>query len=358
MNTLELIDKALLLLCCIVLYLLQTHYSLTVIPILIALTFSSFYSYFEKPKIHLSLLLTYILLCFFMDELILFLPVVLYTLWLSPQMPYTLLCLIPIAYHYSYSTYKVYLFTLLFMSISFLVKLRTSALHALKEKYIYYQDSTKESTLLLEHKNYELMEKQDYEIHVAILNERNRIARDIHDNVGHLLSRCILQIGAIMTLNTEPVITENLELVKETLNTSMNSIRQNVHNLHNESIDLYHELFSLTQHFSFCPLKLDYDMDQEIPIKLKYCFIAIVKEALANILKHSTATEAKITLRTHPGFYQLIIKDNGLVKDYNPERGIGLNNMRDRVTTFKGTFLIQTEQGFRIFISIPKESMR
>jgi signal transduction histidine kinase len=41
------------------------------------------------------------------------------------------------------------------------------------------------------------MEKQDYEIYLATLRERNRIAREIHDNVGHMLSRSILQIGAL-----------------------------------------------------------------------------------------------------------------------------------------------------------------
>lgn len=355
MSTLELIDQSLLFICCIVLYLLQTDYTLTIIPILIALTFGSLCSYFEKPHIHLFLLCTYIFLCFLMAELILFLPVVLYTLWRSNNEKYAPLCLIPIVYQCSYNSYKIYLFTLIFISLSYLLKHRTRTLYALKERYTHYQDTTKESTLLLEQKNYELMEKQDYEIHVAMLNERNRIARDIHDNVGHLLSRCILQIGAVMTLNTDPLIMENLELVKDTLNTSMNSIRQSVHNLHDESIDLYTELINLTENFSFCPIKLDYDMAQEVDIKLKYCFIAIIKESLANIIKHSTATEVKITLRSHPALYQLIIQDNGLIKDYKPERGIGLNNMKERVTTFKGTFLIQTEQGFRVFISIPKE---
>jgi len=52
--------------------------------------------------------------------------------------------------------------------------------------------------MLLRQKNRELIEKQDYEIRLATLNERGRIAREIHDHVGHLLSRSILQIGALM----------------------------------------------------------------------------------------------------------------------------------------------------------------
>lgn len=50
------------------------------------------------------------------------------------------------------------------------------------------RDTTKEIAMQLKQQNRDLMEKQDYEINIATLNERNRIAREIHDNVGHLLS--------------------------------------------------------------------------------------------------------------------------------------------------------------------------
>ena len=56
---------------------------------------------------------------------------------------------------------------------------------------------------MLQEKNKNLMEKQDYEIYLATLRERNRIAREIHDNVGHMLSRSILQMGALITIHKE-----------------------------------------------------------------------------------------------------------------------------------------------------------
>ena len=48
------------------------------------------------------------------------------------------------------------------------------------------RDDSTEKNLLLEEKNHMLVEKQNYEIYTATLKERNRIAREIHDNVGHL----------------------------------------------------------------------------------------------------------------------------------------------------------------------------
>ena len=61
-------------------------------------------------------------------------------------------------------------------------------------------DSGEEKALLLSEKNKALAEKQNSEIYAATLRERNRIAREIHDNVGHVLSRTILLTGAARAL--------------------------------------------------------------------------------------------------------------------------------------------------------------
>ncbi len=71
----------------------------------------------------------------------------------------------------------------------------TAKSQILEEKLRRIQDdSSEERTLLLSQKNKALQEKQDYEIYNATLKERNRIAREIHDNVGHVLSRSILMM--------------------------------------------------------------------------------------------------------------------------------------------------------------------
>ena len=105
-------------------------------------------------------------------------------------------------------------------------------------------------------------------------------------------------------------------------------------------------------------LDLDYDMGKYASKDLKYCVVAIVKEALTNTVKHSDATNVKIVLREHPAIYQLLIEDNGnTVKDKHFDKtGIGLDNMRERVAAFRGNILFTHENGFRIFISIPKEN--
>ncbi len=73
---------------------------------------------------------------------------------------------------------------------------------------------SEEHTLLLSEKNKALLEKQDYEIYAATLRERNRIAREIHDNVGHVLSRSILMTAACKPIKKMILLILCLEIWK------------------------------------------------------------------------------------------------------------------------------------------------
>lgn len=180
---------------------------------------------------------------------------------------------------------KILMSLLLGCIIAAFMEYNTRKYITLKEEFRRTKDDSEERNLLLAEKNKMILEKQDYEIETAILKERNRIAREIHDNVGHVLSRSILLVG------------------------------------------------------------------------VKYCFISIVKEALANVSRHSNATEVKITVREHPVLFQLSMEDNGKEVEYNKQdtEGIGLTNMQERVNGLKGNFRIATEDGFRLFITVPKD---
>ena len=173
-----------------------------------------------------------------------------------------------------------------------------------------------------------------------------------------------------------------MEHLDQTLNEAMTNVRQSVHDLHDESVNLKEVMESLVAEFSFCPVQLTYDMGYDIPKEIKYSFIAITKEALNNVMRHSNADDVKILVREHPWLYQLIIEDNGTsderiqpdgdLKEYaeresagktgdtrkteNTESsGIGIRNMKERARMLGGTMQIQKENGFRIFITVPKQ---
>ncbi len=268
-----------------------------------------------------------------------------------------LLLAVPVAFLLSHSLNATFflLFLLLFV-LAFLLKSKTLQLLQLEQNFRRLRDTSTEYNLLLRQKNQELIKQQDYEIHVATLKERNRIAREIHDNVGHMLSRSILQSGALIAINKDPNLQEPLVSLKDTLSFAMNSIRESVHDLHDDSVDLKSSLHTMLSDFSSYDVHMEYDMGTVLPKDIKYCFIAIAKEGLSNISKHSNATRIKIVAREHPNFYQLIIEDNG-TNIVLCNTGIGLTNMQERVEQLHGHFSVTTERGFRIFISVPKSSM-
>lgn len=233
------------------------------------------------------------------------------------------------------------------------------SLESSRQRFYAFQDDAAEKARILEQKNQLLQEKQQYQVQLATLTERNRIAREIHDNVGHLLTRSLFQISALEV--TTPQLKEPLTLVKTTLTDAMTSIRASVHDLRDQALDLPLEMRRLTDAFTFCPVTLRCETGPVAPA-IHHAFTAIVKEALSNIARHSSATQASISVLEHPAFYQLIIEDNGAPISNAPRAqnaagssGMGLANMRERIEELHGVFHLDQSQGFRLFISVPKD---
>ena len=243
--------------------------------------------------------------------------------------------------------------TLRLFLIAWFMARKTARLLELEREFRLLRDSSTEYHLLLRQKNRDLIEKQNHEIHIATLKERNRIAREIHDNVGHMLSRSILQSGALSAINHQENLKEPLKELGNTLSLTMTSVRESVHDLHDDSIDLEASVSGLISDFPDYQISLNYDMGPYIPAPVKYCFISVIKEALSNTARHSNGREISIVLREHPSLYQLMIKDNG-TNARTGSSGIGISNMQERVNTLNGNISISTENGFRIFVSLPR----
>lgn len=252
--------------------------------------------------------------------------------------------------------------------LAFFLWSHTRQYELLTRNFRQSRDDSEEHALLLSEKNKALLEKQDYEIYAATLRERNRIAREIHDNVGHVLSRSILMTAACKTINKNEALDPLLGNLEESLNGAMNSIRSSVHDLHDDAVNLEDAIKGLVKDFTFCPVTLTYDMSRQVPREVKYSLISITKEGLSNVMRHSNADSVNILLREHPALYQLCIEDNGTLGSKIPDiqtdadsnkmetvsGGMGLSNIRDRVKALGGTVQITQEKGFRIFVTIPK----
>lgn len=362
----ELFDKILLFIISMVIYLLNDYSLYAVVPAILTILISCLCSYFENDRLSLYGCILYAAICFFIPSYIVLLPLLLYDIVHSKYQAFALIIILLFILNANYYTLLFVLFALLLLIAAIHLKTKTVMLDTLQSDYNDLRDTSSSYSQLLEEKNQNILINQDYEINLATLNERNRISKDIHDNIGHILSRAILQVGALLTITKEKPIYDELSNLKSSLSLGMDDIRNSIHNIRDDSVDLYTQIKQLIKDFTFCQIDLEYDMENPPPIALRYCFIAITKEALANIMKHSNSTKANIIIKEHPALYQLIIKDNGSISEHKKSKiqqyleknvyseEMGLRNISDRVKGFNGNLNISADNGLKIFVTIPK----
>lgn len=213
-----------------------------------------------------------------------------------------------------------------------------------EEKYLHEK---------LKQKNEELVRSQNEYAENAVLTERNRIARDIHDHIGHVLSSAIIQLGALEVLEKDPNIKTGIGTTRKTLTNGMEQIRNSLHNMHESSLDFYELLRKTSRDFTFCPVGISYHLSDPLPKALYHSFAATINEGLTNVIKHSNATSVHITLSESNEAVHLLIQDNGTQPSSRTGPGIGLIGIEERAAALGGQVHISSSKGFRIFVSIP-----
>ncbi len=346
--------KLILFSCAIILANFIVPIHILVIAMLCALVLTSLLEYLENEWVSLIVFSAFILLGIINKGFVFFIPLIIYDLYVTRFQSFALTGIIPLVWHSKTLELKDIILLIIICICSYIIKRQLENDKQSIQNFQSQRDEQAEKSLILEEKLHELTEKQDAHLNIATLNERNRIAHEIHDNVGHLLSSSIIQLGAVMAVTKEEETKKNLNNIKDTLNKGMDSIRKSIHNIHDDSIDLDYELKQLTGNFFFCKIRYKYDSTTPPPLKTRYDVIAISKEALSNVIKHSNATQVSLNFFEHPEFYQLIIQDNGTKFSKKDSTGMGLDGIKQRVDNFKGILNITNEKGFRIFISIPK----
>jgi len=331
-----------------------------ILYIILPISFSCFIEYFYKKNFVLVFLIIYSVLVLLSPYFIFMFPLIFYDFIFNKSVkkyiPYSILIILTVFNIKMFNLKSIILYISIFILLHIL-RLKTINHNNLLLKYKETRDELTENSNLLRHNLNIILQKQDLEINNSIFEERTRIAREIHDNVGHMLSSAILQLGAIIYVSKENEIKSNLNDLKLTLSYCMDSIRNSVHNLRDEPMDLYISFKKIINDFKFCKINLKYEFDMSLPSKTNIALIAILKESLSNIIKHSNATEVNVSLIEHPKIVQFIIHDNGKVNSENiyNNSGMGLENITQRVESFDGLLKLSTEKGFKIFISFKKE---
>ena len=230
----------------------------TGIPAVITILFACIYTCVnlvgEEKYLHYIMTIAFVVAGIVFKEMWMFLPVVLYNMLCFYSPVYIgvggiiVACEAP-AFREYYGLEKEMLIVA-GLAAAVLLYGRTRRLNELEQEYKRARDDSRELTLMLEKKNQDLLKKQDTEVYLATLKERNRIAREIHDNVGHMLSRSILMVGALKTVNQAENLKVPMEQLDQTLNEAMTNVRQSVHDLHDESVNLKEVMESVFVRYS------------------------------------------------------------------------------------------------------------
>ncbi|MGL6338203.1 MAG: sensor histidine kinase [Waterburya sp.] len=190
--------------------------------------------------------------------------------------------------------------------------------------------------------------------------ERSRIARDIHDSLGHTLTTLDIQLELAQRLydrNPEKARSA-LNNAKNLADRSLSDVRRSVQTMRSETFDLDEAIRSLVAQIEQNPnlaVKLDLNLPN-LPPKTSYQLYCIVKEGLTNIQKHAQASCVSIRGQPTPEGIILEIEDNG--RGFNPnlvDSGYGILGMKERVDNLEGDFKINSAmaRGTCIQVTIP-----
>lgn len=244
--------------------------------------------------------------------------------------------------------------------LAFLLAIKTYKGSYLEQKLINSFDEARLEAIT-EHRLRELeMQNRENEIYMATLSERNRIAREIHDNVGHMLTRGVVQLQAINILNKDEALKPMIASVSDTVNEAMTSIRKSVHELHDDAIDLSVGINEITKTLdSKFEVKVNTLIESPASGKLKTAIIGIIKEAVTNIQKYSKGSKVKVEVIENVTFWKVLVWDNGVNEpfEYSGENkgGIGLEHICTRAKSVGGRANISAgKEGFTVSVVIPK----
>lgn len=229
-----------------------------------------------------------------------------------------------------------------------------------KEKtHITLLDNERALRYQLEKTKVELVRLQNEIERTAELRERDRIAKEIHDNVGHSIAGILFQLRAaerLIETNSQKVgsiVKLCIEKLVETLEVTRNTV-QNMKSSESFGIEGINKLI---ESFKFC--KIDFVHNGDLS-KVSAANIKVIeantKELLTNAMKYSSATKITLQIDIHSKHIRCLYRDNGLGCDKIKE-SVGLSAIRERVGNLGGTYSIDGNNGFMVVYTMPNNNV-
>lgn len=230
-----------------------------------------------------------------------------------------------------------------------------------KERILGLNDKLNRANEELQLANRQMEEYAKESIKNAETQERNRLAREIHDTLGHSLTGIITGLDACVTLmDVAPeAVKEQLKVIADVARNGMTDVRRSVKALRPDALEKMElekalvEMMDETRRASnvqidyCCTAELShYNKDEEEII------YRIVQESITNAIRHGKATKIMIAISMEYNIMNIWVKDNGIGCTHI-EKGFGLHHMEERLAMLHGSLNYYVDNGFILEASIP-----
>lgn len=204
--------------------------------------------------------------------------------------------------------------------------------------------------------NRELLATRELLSQSAAQSERVRIARDLHDILGHHMTALILNLEVAKHKSegdAHDKVQQSLSLAKLLLGdirSAVSELRQD------DNINLEQSITKLTDGVPNIQFKLDFASAAEVKsIRLAETLLRCTQESITNVIRHSQATQCSIRLSTHGDLCLLKVEDNGNSEN-EFTKGNGIKGMTERVQALDGQLVCkQSTSGFSVNVALPLE---
>ena len=215
-----------------------------------------------------------------------------------------------------------------------------------------------------------LIARQKRQQFQAILIERNRVARELHDTLEQGLAGIGLQLEAVTgSLETSPLAArQSLDVARQMLRYSLEEARRSVHDLRSEALEsrgLAGALATLARQMTIGTTpQVDVRIEgpvRRLDVAQEHHLLRIGLEGLTNALKHAHATRIDLLLRFHADAIELVVSDDGCGLGQGPLEPhgghFGLRGVRERVDKLGGTVEFESRpgEGTRVAVTVPLE---
>lgn len=197
----------------------------------------------------------------------------------------------------------------------------------------------------------------------GILKERSRIAREIHDTLGHSLTGAIIQLEVARKLidkNSDKAL-EAIIRSQEITRSGFNDVKRAIKALNPSGIEelslseCVHQLIQEARDSYNFNIEGDIDLSDDLSDDLKIPVYRIIQELITNSIRHGQANNMELTMECHDGILRIQSHDNGKGGCSKLQEGNGLRGIRERIDQLYGQvrFSSQEGKGFTVLIHIP-----